>query len=58
MSEKREKKRRYNQRLAYIADFNKWLDSEPPIVWIISWHRWKNSRPIPPMDRGWARGVE
>lgn len=52
MSEKREKKRRYSQRLAYIADYNKWLDSEPPIVRIISWYRWKNSRPIPPMDKG------
>ena len=53
MSEKREKKRRYNQRLVYIADFNKWLDAEPPIVRLISWHRWKNSRPIPPtMDEG------
>ena len=46
MSEKREKRRRYNQRLEYIADFNKWLDAEPPIVRLISWRRWKNSRPI------------
>ena len=46
MSEKREKRRRYNQRLEYIADFNKWLDAEPPIVRLISWHRWKKSRPI------------
>ena len=45
MSEKREKKLRYNQRLEYIADFNKWLDTEPPIVRLISWHRWKKSRP-------------
>ena len=46
MSEKQEKKRRYNQRLEYIADFNKWLDTEPPIVRLISWHRWKKLRPI------------
>ena len=46
MSEKREKRRRYNQRLEYIADFNKWLDTEPPIVKIIAWRRWKKSRPI------------
>ena len=46
MSEKREKRRRYNQRLGYIADFNKWLYAEPPIVRLISWHRWKKSRPI------------
>ena len=46
MSEKREKRRRYNQRIEYIANFNKWLDTEPPIVRLISWHRWKKSRPI------------
>ena len=46
MSEKQEKKLRYNQRLEYIADFDKWLDAEPPIVRLISWHRWKKSRPI------------
>ena len=46
MSEKQEKKRRYNQRLEYIADFNKWLDTEPPILRPIAWHRWKKSRPI------------
>ena len=53
MSEKREKKRRYNQRLVYIADFNKWLDTEPPIARLILWYRWKKSRPTPPtMDEG------
>ena len=45
MNEKQEKKRRYNQKLEYIADFNRWLNEEPPILRFISWHRWKKSRP-------------
>ena len=51
MSEKQEKKRRYNQRLEYIADFNKWLDAEPAILKPIAWHRWKKSRPILKEDK-------
>ena len=46
LSEKQEKRRRYNQRLEYIADFNKWLDAEPSILRPIAWHKWKKSRPI------------
>ena len=46
MSEKREKRRRYNQWIEYIANFNKWLDTEPSILRLILWHRWKKSRPI------------
>lgn len=46
MSERQEKKRRYNQRLQYIADFNKWLESEPPMIRIITWRRWKKRRPV------------
>ena len=38
MSESREKKARYNQRLQYIAEFNKWLDAEPPRMFFIRWH--------------------
>ena len=51
MSERQEKKRRYNQRLEYIADFNKWLDAEPSILRPIAWHRWKKSRPILKEDK-------
>lgn len=51
MSEKQEKRRRQNQRLEYIADFNNWLDTEPPIVRFISWHRWKKARPILKEDK-------
>lgn len=46
MSESREHKRRYNQRLQYIADFNKWLAAEPSMLRLISWHRWKTRRPV------------
>ena len=45
MSERQEKKRRYNQNLAYIADFNRWLNEEPPILKFVSWHKWKKTRP-------------
>ena len=31
MSESREHKRRYNQRLEYIAHFTEWLEKEPPM---------------------------
>lgn len=46
MSESREHKRRYNQRLQYIADFSKWLESEPPMFRLISWAKWKKRRPV------------
>lgn len=46
MSESREHKKRYNLRLEYIAEFNKWLDREPPRMFAIKWHRWKKERPI------------
>lgn len=46
MSESREKKLRYNQRLDYIAAFNKWLDLEPPIFRRRKWKRWKAERPV------------
>lgn len=46
MSESREHKARYNRRLQYIAEFNKWLDREPKRVFFIQWHIWKKQRPI------------
>lgn len=46
MSEKQEKKKRYNQRLEFIALFEKWLASEPPMWRFIKWRKWKNSRPV------------
>lgn len=46
MSESREHKRRYNQRLQYIAAFEKWLAEEPPIIRVFAWRRWKRERPV------------
>lgn len=46
MSESREHKRRYNQRLEYIAQFTKWLEKEPPMVLFWKWKKWKNERPV------------
>lgn len=45
MSERQEKKRRYNQKLEWIAAFEKWLASEPPIWKLFSWRRWKKNKP-------------
>lgn len=45
MSERQEKKRRYNQKLEWISAFEIWLDSEPPIWRLFAWWEWKNSRP-------------
>lgn len=46
MSESREHKRRYNQRLQYIAAFEKWLAEEPPMIRFFAWRRWKHRRPV------------
>lgn len=46
MSERQEKRRRYNLRLAYIVAFEKWLTQEPSRMFFWRWHRWKKRRPI------------
>lgn len=46
MSERQEHKRRYNLRLQYIAEFQKWLDKEPPFWRFFKWHRLKKARPV------------
>lgn len=46
MSESREHKRRYNMRLEYIAEFEKWLAKEPPIIMFWKWRKWRDSRPV------------
>lgn len=46
MSERQEHKRRYNQRLQYIAEFNKWLDAEPPLWAVFRRRAWKKQRPV------------
>lgn len=45
-SQKRARKRRYNQKLEYIAAFEKWLSKEPPRIFFRKWIRWKRERPI------------
>lgn len=46
MSERKEKKRRYNLRLEYIAQFNNWLALEPPMWMFWKWRKWKENRPV------------
>lgn len=46
MSERQEKKRRYNQRLEYIANFHKWIAEEPPMWRFAARRAWKRRRPI------------
>lgn len=46
MSERQEHKKRYNLRLQYIAEFQKWLDREPPMFRVFKWRRWKRERPV------------
>lgn len=46
MSERQEHKKRYNLRLQYIAEYNKWLDREPPLWRVFSRKRWKAERPV------------
>ena len=46
MSESREHKKRYNMRLQYIAEFDKWMESEPPMWRVFSWRKWKSQRPV------------
>ena len=45
MSERQEHKKRYNQKLVYIALFEKWLEQEPPMYRFMKWHRWKKQKP-------------
>lgn len=46
MSEKQEKRKRLNEKMEYIAEFNAWLRKEPPRWRFIQWARWKKSRPL------------
>ena len=46
MSERQEKKARYNQRLQYIAEFIKWQDREPSMWRVFKWRKWKAERPV------------
>lgn len=45
MNAKQAKKMRHNEKLEYIAAFEKWLAQEPPKWKIWAWKRWKSERP-------------
>ncbi|MBQ7671311.1 MAG: hypothetical protein IJS45_11440 [Clostridia bacterium] len=45
MSEKQEHRRRFYQKVQYVAEFENWLREEPPFFRFIKWHRWKKRRP-------------
>jgi hypothetical protein len=46
MSEKQEKRKRFNQRMEYVAQFNAWLMKEPPMWKFRAWLHWKKTRPV------------
>lgn len=46
MSQRREKSRRYYQRMAYIRAFEYWLRREPPLVLFWLWRKWLKERPV------------
>ncbi len=45
MSGRREKMKRANLKLRYIAQMTAWLEQEPPMYRLFAWHRWKRQRP-------------
>lgn len=45
MSESREKKRRYNAKLLFIAEFYAWMECEPPRWMFLRWRKWWRCRP-------------
>lgn len=46
MSEKQEKRKRFEQRMEYHAKLKAWLMKEPPMWRIFEWWRWKKTRPV------------
>jgi len=32
--------------MEFIAAFDRWLDSEPPVILFWKWRKWKRERPI------------
>ena len=45
VSGRRMHKTRYNQKLEYIDQFERWLRLEPPMILFWMWIRWKKRRP-------------
>lgn len=50
MSERQEKRKRYNQKLQHISAFERWLAVEPPMIFFWMWRKWKAARPIMPIE--------
>ena len=46
MSESRESKRRYIQRMAYIRAFENWITQEPHMIRFRAWRKWLKNRPV------------
>lgn len=46
MSEKQEKRKRFEQHMEYHAELKAWLMKEPPMWSIFEWWRWKKTRPV------------
>lgn len=45
MSESKERKRRYNEKLALVAAYELWVLNEPPKWKLISHMKWRKKRP-------------
>lgn len=45
MSEKTEKRKRLNERLQFVREFELWIASEPPRWRFIRWRKWLDARP-------------
>lgn len=46
MSEKQEKRKRFNYRFQYVLAMNDWMRKEPPVWKIFARRRWKKSMPV------------
>ena len=46
MSQSREKKRRYNQKLEFNLRFESWLKEELPKILFWRWKKWKTRQPV------------
>ncbi len=45
MSEKQEKRKRFNAKLRYIHDFESWMNREPNKLRIFAHRKWKKEMP-------------
>lgn len=57
MSESKERKRRYNEKLALVAAYELWVMNEPPKWKLISHVKWQKKRPKIEMVRKSLRHI-